>query len=129
MTNTRLQLPEDILPMVPRTEMPQIDEIYYPDMLVWMGTRGATFAAGLVNPETCKSHQLVDIDRALGMSADKLVKPVLVSSDWCILDGNHRWYRHIHDKTSMPFIQINLDFFEAVKELEAYPKCYEVNHV
>lgn len=121
-----LQLPEDVLPMVPRTQMPQIKEIYYPDMLVWLGSRGATFAAGFINPSQCKSHQLVDIDHAMGIPVDKLIKPCLISRDKCILDGNHRWYRHLADKTLMPYIQIELDFFPAIHELELYPKCYEV---
>lgn len=112
--------------MVARTAMPQIDELYYPDMLVWLGNRGVTFSAGYIAPERCRSHQLVDEARAQAMPMAFLVKPVLISQDLCVLDGNHRWYRHLFEKLpTMPFIRIELDFFDAIKHLETYPKCYE----
>lgn len=122
-----MQLPEDVLPMVPRTAMPQIDEIYYPDMLVWLGSKGVQFSAGYIDPETCRSHQLVDEARAKSMPLNFLIKPVLISKDRGVLDGNHRWYRHLVEKiTSMPFIRLEIPFFDAIKRLEEYPKTYEV---
>lgn len=129
MTNTALQLPEDVLPMVPRTAMPQIDEIYYPDMLVWLGSRGVSFSAGYMEPLNCRVHQQIDFDRADNMPEKALKKPVLLSGDFrpCVLDGDHRWWRHLADKTQMPYIMIHLDFFAAKKMLEDYPKCYEVS--
>lgn len=127
MPDAVLQLPEDELPMVPRTAMPQVDEIYYPDMLVWLGDRKVSFSAGYIDPTTCHSHQLVDVAKANAMPEQLLVKPVLLSKDLCVIDGNHRWYRYLISKNwRMPFIQLELNFFEAIKLIEQYPKCYEI---
>lgn len=120
-----LQIPEDVLPMIPRTAMPQVEEIYYPDLFVWLGDQGVTFAAGHCDPAICKVHQIIDFKKALAMHADVLLKPVLLSRDTCVLDGDHRWYRHKHDNTPMPYIQIDLEFAEAIKRLKLYPKVYE----
>ncbi len=122
------QLPDyDVAPMIPRTAMPQVDEIYYPDMLVWLGANhGVTFRAGYTNPQVVKVHQEINIEKAMGLPAATLLKPVLLSKDGCVLDGDHRWYRHLQDRQPMPFIELSLDFMEAIKVLESYPKCYEV---
>lgn len=122
-----MQLEQDVLPLVPRSQMPQIDEIYYPDMLVWLGDRGVQFSAGHMEPMNCRVRQEIDFNKALNMSAKALVKPVLLSNDFnpTVLDGDHRWYRHLHDNSEMPYIMIHLDFLAAKKLLEEYPKCYE----
>lgn len=121
-----MQLPEDLAPMVPRNRMPQIDGDEYPGMLVFLGSTGIAFSAGYIDPETCHSHQLVDVARANGMPLKFLERPVLLSKDLCVLDGNHRWYRHLIGKISdMPFIRIELPFFQAVEALETFPKTYE----
>jgi hypothetical protein len=119
------QFANDVAPMIPREKMPQIDEKFYADLLVFLGSRGISFTAGFIEPDKVFSHQIVDVNRAVVMSKECLAKPVLLSKDRCILDGNHRWYKHKTDGSSVPFIGIETDFFDALNHLFAYPNCYE----
>lgn len=121
-----LQFPDyDVAPLIPRSIMPQVDEIYIPDMLVWMGQRNIQFSAGVIDPANIKVRQEINVDKALGMPADALYRPVLISIDNLVIDGDHRWYRHLHDKTMMPYIRLGQTFSVVYDLLREYPRCYE----
>ena len=54
-----------------------------------------------------------------------LAKPLLVSQDYFILDGNRRWRTHIESQSSQaPCFVLGLDLIDALKFLHAYPKVY-----
>jgi hypothetical protein len=121
-----MQFANDIEPIVPRTQMPQINREDFADMLVFLGSHGVSFSAGYIDPATVFSHQEVDVNKALAMPPEVLAIPTLLSKDEAIIDGNHRWCGHFTNKTQMPFLRIETDFFSALKLLFQYPKCYEV---
>jgi hypothetical protein len=119
-----LQFPNDVLPMIPREQMPQVDEKFYTDMLVFLGNSGVRFSAGYIDPLHVYSHQMVDLARVAAMPKDIANKPTLISADPAMIDGNHRWAWHYNNKCLMPFIRIELPFFDALKVIRTYPRTY-----
>jgi hypothetical protein len=111
---------------IPRAKMPQVDEKDIPELLVFLGNRGLSIKAGFIDPHEVKAHQAVNIAIVKAMEAHTLAKPVLLSSDKAIIDGDHRWYRHILDNAMMPFIQIGCMFEDALMHIKAFPKTYEL---
>lgn len=109
-----------------RTAMPQISEHDVPELLAFLGALGIGFSAGNMNPLLCLAHQAIDREKAMGIPVDKLSKPVLLSGDHFIIDGDHHWYRCIADKRHMPFIRIEMDFVEAVAKIFTFPKTTKV---
>lgn len=120
------QVPMDVFPLIDRSKMPQIDAKYYNDMFVFLGTKGYTFTAGYIDPQLLRLHQEVDVARAMQLPDHILKKPILLSDDNYVLDGDHRGYRHAIDKTMAAFIRIETSFAEAYKALLSFPETYEV---
>lgn len=116
----------DVLPLIDRAKMPQIDEKAYTDMLIFLGQKGYTFTAGYINPGLLHLHQEIDVAMAMQLPDFILKKPLLLSSDNYVLDGDHRGYRHAVDKTLAAFIRIETTFDEARTALLAFPETYEV---
>jgi len=107
--------------------MPQIDEKDIPRLLVWLGQQGVSISAGYCSAEVLTLHQDVDIEKAQAMVDAVLHKPILKARDNAVLDGNHRAFRHILDRTKCPFIQIETDFAHALSLLAAFPYTYELS--
>ena len=79
---------------IPRSEMPQVKSDDYKDYLKHMKKSGIDHTIGYVNTKDLKAVQSQFSDsgivRALkGM--DKKEKPVIISKDGFVIDGNHRW--------------------------------------
>ena len=119
-------VPDDVAPFIDQANMPQIHEHSYADMFVFLGAKGLTFEAGYIDSSLLKLHQEVDVAVAMALPPEKLVKPILISKDNFVLDGDHRGYRHFVDKTQAPFIRINALFYEALGLLLAFPETYKL---
>ncbi|MGN6818291.1 MAG: hypothetical protein ACTHJR_06425 [Sphingomonas sp.] len=110
---------------VPRPEMPQIDEIDLPEFLDFVRNRQVDVLTEAVDPATLRAHQRIDIDIAVKMQPQVLAKPAVVSKDSYVLDGNHRWWAHVHQHLSpMNILRIGLPFAEAIALMFAFPKTY-----
>ena len=110
---------------VPRDVMPQIDWQDLPALVDFLPSTGVevTRLSGL-DPRQLIAHQRVDRRKALAIPAEALTKPVLVSSDHYILDGNHRWLAHALRRLPIDAWQLALPFDPALDALFRFPKTY-----
>jgi hypothetical protein len=111
---------------IPRREMPQVDEKDLPELVVASWQSGHHPSFEVVNPLDLHAHQRVNRTRALGMPENVKRKPVLVSLDNYVLDGNHRWYAHRMEETPMNVIRIGLSFEDALPWLFKQPFTYKL---
>lgn len=109
---------------IPRPDMPQIDYDDYGDLFSYLKKHQDQISVGVRPPKELRAHQR--IIRAIAENMDEIdcSKPVLVSSDDYILDGNHRWFAHVLRGTMVPTIVVNLPFEQALNCLCHFPKAY-----
>lgn len=110
--------------MIPRAQMPQVDEKDLPALVVKAFQSGHRPTFEVVMPHKLHSHQRVNHARALGMPETVKRKPVLVSADGFILDGNHRWYANRETHTPLNVIRVDLEFNNALPWLFSLPFVY-----
>lgn len=106
---------------VPRPAMPQIDEADYPALFDFADAQGVHWGRVILPPQIIHPHQRVNVDKARHMDDATLAKPILVSVEPNVLDGNHRWYAHKERNTPVPCVQFALPFEDAVKFLFSFP--------
>lgn len=110
---------------VPRAVMPQVDETDLGELLAFIRERGIAVIETMISPELLRFHQQVDMKKVHAMDADVLAKPLLVSLDDYVLDGNHRAAGHKIQGTSAVCLQIMAEFEDAMAVIYAFPKTYE----
>lgn len=114
---------------VPRDRMPQVDEQYTIPMII-DAAKALPIALPtleVVEPHTLRAHQRIDHGRAKAMSDDVRAKPIVVSDDNYVVDGNHRWWSHVHqNSTAIAIIRLAHDFDEAIDWLKTLPYIYEI---
>jgi|GEM_PF-2197732 len=81
---------------IPRADMPQVKSTDVPEFLQWLGGRGVSTRRTQVQVDKIKPTQReIDIDKVAAMVAAApeaaLAKPVIISKDFYLLDGHHRW--------------------------------------
>ncbi len=120
----------ELLPFyVPRPVMPQVDEVDYGHLLSYLRGEGVEVGEETVDPRTLRAHQRVDHARVRAMTPGQLRKPILVSLDSFILDGNHRWFGHIHPHLQpISCERVGLPFLEAIAALFSFPGTYTLAH-
>lgn len=110
---------------VPRPAMPQIDEGNLPELVALAFQAGHNPLFHVASARDLRAHQKVDEHRVRSMPEALLYKPILVSADLYVLDGNHRWHAHIHQgRFDTPVIEIGLPFEEAIDWLLGLPFTY-----
>lgn len=118
----------ELLPFyVPRPVMPQVDEAAYPALLAF--AKAWDIEVDLetgIDPATLRAHQRIDPIRAAEMPPEVLAKPILVSLDGYILDGNHRWLAHVHLDAALTAYRIDLPFEAAIRLLFDFPGTYDL---
>lgn len=120
--NGRHYVGGEFLPFyVPRDRMPQVASKDYPALRRWLAARGLSALEAILEPSRLRAHQRIDEKRALAMPAEALRVPCLVSSDFYMLDGNHRWLAHMNNGSLLRAIVIDKPFDEAVDLLLAFP--------
>lgn len=110
---------------VPRPLMPQINEVDYGNFLAFCTAEGVRVNRRSINPTILHPHQHIDrllLERIVSEGVED--KPVFVSLDLYILDGNHRWMLHLHKRTPLPAYQIDLPFEKAIELMFRFPKTY-----
>jgi hypothetical protein len=109
---------------VPRPEMPQIDEKDYPEFFEFVESQGWSYHQENCDPKTLHFHQRVTWNSNTKITEEVLEKPILVSRDGYVLDGNHRATAHLNLGTDTPAIILNLDFEPAIRLMFSFPKTY-----
>lgn len=112
---------------VPRPIMPQIDVADYPALMIFLFERNVLVKHVTCDPRTLRFHQRVSEKLVRRMSPEQEAKPILISSDLYVLDGNHREERHLEDGSECACIRLGLPFGEAIDILLAFPGCGHVN--
>ena len=112
----------------PRADMPQVDLCYYPRLIadaMGKGKCGITFDT--VRPHTLHRHQRVDHNKALAMPEATRIKPILVSADGYVLDGNHRLFANEQAHAQwINVIRLGIPFERAITWLKLRPYVYEI---
>lgn len=109
---------------VPRPVMPQINEEDYPDFIDFVLKHNVTVIHMTVLPHVLRPHQRIDKIKFELMPPEVLIKPIVASLDFYVLDGNHRWAAHNLQGTPVPCIQIGLPFGPAIDLMFQFPKTY-----
>lgn len=111
---------------IPRTAMPQVDEKDLPELVALAYQSGHHPTFEVVFPKHLHAHQRVSHERALRMPEVVKRKPVLVSADGYVLDGNHRWYAHKAEGSPLNVIRVGLEFDAALVWLFSLPFTYHL---
>lgn len=98
---------------IPRSNMPQVDEADLAHLIARAYARGLHPEFVVVEASVLRSRQAVNRQRVAGMPDRLLRKPILISSDGYILDGNHRWYAAKRRHVELTCVQIGATFNEA----------------
>lgn len=109
---------------VPRSEMPQIAGEDIPLLLVYLGDLRISISAGVMDPTSMAVHQDVNWDKAAVIAQHPLLmrKPVLLTQEPAIIDGNHRHAAHLIAKSpKMGFIKLGTNFEHAIVLLNSFP--------
>lgn len=110
---------------IKRTEMPQIKLDDYGLFTQYCIDQGITVRRGFIHPAMVRSVQCFGPWRKHRVTRETLQKPLIVSGDHIILDGNTRW------GTAMDLgidvvnaYTLHLTFPEAMKALIKFPQSY-----
>lgn len=111
---------------VPRPDMPQIDEKYQPQFVADAFDKiGVTFESAPVS--ALRAHQRINHAIAKAMTPQVKMKPVIVSWDGYIVDGNHRWWAHVHAGDEfINVIRVGLPFEQAIEWALKLPYVYRI---
>jgi hypothetical protein len=112
---------------IPRDEMPQIDAITYPDLFSWLLQRKVRYSVQRLDPNALHFRQHTGSEIVANMSQEVADKPILVSADGYVLDGNHRATWHKLNGSQAMAIQIELPFVNALLALFVFPKSYRLS--
>lgn len=112
--------------VVPRAFMPQVHKADYPALFEFIRSKGITVDLVTVVPSGLHWRQHVNGERVDSFPAAKLAKPILLSSDNCVLDGNHRAAAAHVLGLELQAYRLGVPFLDAVKLLYAFPATYDV---
>lgn len=110
-----------------RSQMPQVDEADLADLIAFLQSEDIIVSSCNINPRLIRGRQKVDRSKIRNMTRNLVLsKPILVSREPLIIDGNHRWfyadYYHIPEIFAW---KVNLPFEDALAAVMRFPKTYE----
>jgi hypothetical protein len=111
---------------IPQAAMPQIDWIDYPALMAYLSAQGVPYTPCTVEPRKLRGRQRVHhayVRKAMA-SPEEMRKPVLVSADNLIIDGNHRWMGHVIKHSDVPVLRIERPFSECLPLVFSFPKTW-----
>lgn len=117
-----MHVPNEIRPIVRREHMPQLDVADYIPLLVALGEQNPynNYTAGWIDPHSLFFHQDVDPSRAQGLPQNSADKPVLISRDLALFDGNHRAWRKWQNHELVQFVRLNVLFADMLPWLRKW---------
>jgi hypothetical protein len=104
---------------VPRPIMPQVHQHDYPELIGFLFECGVETSWASIDPMKLSFHQRVSEGRVHQVDESK---PLIVSLDRYVLDGNHREEAHREDGTPCQCLVVHLPFGDAIEALLAFPK-------
>lgn len=114
---------------IPRSEMPQIAGKDYQDFLDYLQSKSVPVTRELVDLKCIRLTQnelnVEKIKTLLGQTFD--TKPILLSSDYHVLDGSHRFVSDYIDANGLGKIEvykIGLEIEELIQFTHSYPKSF-----
>lgn len=108
---------------VPRERMPQFSERDYPRLV--RDAYSCSFET--VPTMDLHAHQRINHHLAQAMDARDRIKPIIVSADNYIVDGNHRWWASVYSGTPwMNVIRLKDNFDTAVAWALSLPYVTEI---
>ena len=115
---------------IPRNKMPQIEAEDYKAYLQHMKRKGIVGKAVKVDPKKLKAIQSEFSDKGVVISIKKNDdKPILISNDKYVIDGNHRWLAAIATrKEKINAIQFNASKDQVLRATLAFPKVIFKQH-
>lgn len=110
---------------IPRIHMPQLDLAQYDYFVQFCANNGVDVIRKPVVTQHLNSMQCWGPWRNHIVKPDTARKPVLVSSDFYILDGNTRWASALlKGKPELDGIIVDLRFYDAIKFMFTFPATY-----
>jgi hypothetical protein len=100
--------------------MPQVDIDDYPALLTWALWQSISYSDETRDPHTLKAHQRVNWQRVATMPDEIYKRPILISADGFILDGNHRAAAHRQRGEPVSCIVLGVPFFHALGVLYSF---------
>lgn len=113
---------------VDRAIMPQVDEKDIPELLVHLASLGIHAYQRAVDPHTLKGYQRIVPAKVKGIARNNRVllsKPILMSSDGIIIDGNHRAAAARVVGCHVEALILAAPFAEVFSHVCSFPKTYE----
>lgn len=112
-----------------RNDMPQVDAADLPSLMAYLHTKGYTPTERTLPVNWLRPMQCLDPLRE-NHDPDLRKRPILISLDLAIIDGNHRWgLWMLEDATAdCNCIQLPCSFEEARKVVMAFPKAYTIGY-
>ena len=112
---------------IKRKEMPQIEDNDQDHFLKWLSGQGVKWSKSQAAPGQIKPSQAeINVDAAQELAdsnSSKLSKPVIISKDFYIIDGHHRWYAHELKKSkNVSIIKIDMDAKKLIKLMNGYDR-------
>lgn len=110
----------------PRDVMPQVDFADYPGLFAHLNARSIMVRDRSLPPSFLRMRQCIGETRPC-RRIELLAKPLLIAMDMSILDGDHRYLRHLEEKTpEIRCYEIGLGFEEAMRAILTYPAAYRL---
>jgi hypothetical protein len=112
---------------IPRSKMPQVDEKDLPTLVADMVKDGLNPSFTVLNPHSLHRHQRSDHLKAAIMAEKIRRKPILVSADAFVVDGNHRSLACLLRGELVTAIRTSKSFDETIEYLFTRPYVYEID--
>jgi hypothetical protein len=91
---------------IARSQMPQMNDIQ--KFLRYLNSIGVFYAGEYSVPISSIKPTQIEFDQEKVDGMELSYKPIIISSDWFILDGHHRFYKHSDaQKSHMNVIQVD----------------------
>lgn len=108
-----------------RKFMPQLDITNYGEFLSFCETRGVKYQRLMLPPHSMKSIQCIGPWYSAPITEAILSKPVILSAEHIVMDGNTRWHMHVRaNSLAIPSYRLALDFVSALHFMLEFPKAY-----
>lgn len=106
---------------IARKEMPQIRSADLPAFAEWAEARGVNVSNKWIRASVLQFKQAVDAEHARAMPDAVLEKPIVVSCDMVVLDGNHRAAANAALGNMANVVIVGLPFAGAVDLMFEFP--------